>query len=75
MVARSDQSPVRLEQPPKTQATTQHLDPNGFCERDERKEEVWSLWVASLVGGIGLWVAPMGFGRDGMVGERRNGWW
>ena len=30
--------------------------------------------MASLVGGVGLWVAPVGFGRDGMVGERRNGW-
>ena len=25
------------------------------------------------VDGVGQWVAPMGYGRDGLVGERSNG--
>ena len=90
-VVRSEQPPARLELPPKTQAAAQQPNLDGFCERDERREEVWSRsiggtvgwwhrwWVAPvcgwrwLVGGASQWVAPVGYKRDGLVGERRNG--
>ena len=66
---RSEQPPARSEQPPKTQFTTQQSDPNGFCETDERKEEVWSR----PVGGTDLWMLLFSGWRRWVLGEM--GWW
>ena len=70
-MARSEQSPVRSGQPPKTLAAAQHLDPDGFCERDERKG------VESVGGTVGgwrrWWVVPVCGWRRWVLGEME--WW
>ena len=59
-MARLEKSPARSELPPKTQVAAQQPNLDGFCERGERREEVWSWSTGGTVGGwCCWWVAPV----------------
>ena len=76
-MAKSEQPPVRSKLPPKTQAAAQQPNLDGFCERDERREEVWSRSMGGTVGGWRRWwvASVCGWRRSmGGAGELWERW-